>query len=570
LSEDDSALLYCLKEKKITKLELTSNVASLTIGTHDYQIGQTVNVSGCSLPLFNTGGIAVTITGITATTIEFSLTGTDVAEINAYNNTTNEYPIVYPDPAPWNEPTASVEYPNKQKGILAVKNANVGAGTVLLSCGYDSPVLKGVPVTAGNVYSFSIYSVSGGTARTVTPSIEWYDRFGTFISADTGTGASNSTGQFSVRLSADNVTAPTDAYYAVPKLSIASSAGSASNEWHYFDCAQFEESASTTDFEEARQIKIVLKANRINELVNPHFNGVGSATPWTPTGATQTVSNSEIEPEATVYTANYLTLAAGIASLESTVSSDLVTGDTIYVTGVSGITNGVYTVTGWFPGTTSQSSYVTFNTGGATTAPRTAVSGNFYKASDALTLTATATSTVVDSWDGVTNSQKCVIYYPLSDYTFSVYVKSSDPTDSATVSIYWYDISHSLINTDTSASTTITAAPAGTTWDRLSVTAVAPSNAAYATVSIDFTTQIGNTLITDSSLFEQASFPLSFFSGSSGLAADSSFIWEGSVDASRSHYYKNYIVVSGGLKENLKDQLVLGSTYAFYYAQPNT
>lgn len=570
-SADDSATLYCLKETKITKLELLSNVATLTIEPHNYQIGNEVYITGCVLPLFNSTVSPVTITARTDTTISFALTGTDVSEISAYNNVTESYPVVYPSPNAWNELTAPTNYPNKQKGILSVKNKNAGSGTVVFECGSDSPILKGVPVTAGEVYSFSIYSVSGGTARTVTPSIDWYDRFGTFISSSAGTGVSNSTGQFTVLLKAENKTAPTGAYYAVPVLSIASSAGSASDEWHYFDAAQFEKAAAATDFEEARQINVIVKANRINELANPHFNGVSSADPWTPTGATQTVITSEIEPESTIYAVNYLTLNAGIASLESIVTSDIVTGDTVYVKNVSGITDGPYTVTAWYPATTSYSSYIEFNTGGATTAPRTAVTGSFYKNSDSLELTATGSTVVVDSWDGVTTTQQCGVYYPSTEYTFSVYLKSSDPADTATLSIIWYDNTNTLISTSTSSTVAITSAPGGTTWVRPYVTAIAPSTAAYATVQVEFATTTGNVLVLDSALFENYSSLRPFFSGSAGPTYDSSLLWEGTPNASRSHYYKNYLVISDRLRNGaLKDELLLGTTVALYYAQPQT
>lgn len=572
-SSDDSAVIYCLNNYKVTKVKLLSNVATLTIGSHNYQIGHKVYISGFSLSLFNSTVTPVTITAVTGTTISYSLTGTDVSEINAYNNTTDAYPIIYPDPTCWNEPTAPVDYPNKQKGILAVKNANAGSGTVLFSCGEEEsgPILRGIPVTAGNVYSFSIYSVSGGTARTITPSIKWYDRFGSYLSSSAGVAASNSTGQFSVRLKAENKTAPTDAYYAVPTLSIASSAGSASNEWHYFDCAQFEEAAAASAFEEARQIIITPKATRINELVNPHFEGVTSAPPWTVTGATETVINSEIDTASNVYDVNYLTLASGLASLESPLTNDLVVGDTVYVKNVAGITNGAYTVTAWSPSSTSYSSYIQFNTGGVTTAARAAATGVFYKSGNALELTATATTVTVDSWDGATISQQCAVHYPSTEYTFSAYVKSDDPTDTATLSISWYNSSNVLISTDAGSATTITSSPGGYTWDRPYVTATAPSTAAYATVTATFATQIGNTLVIDEALFENKAFAYPFFSGNGGPADDSSFMWEGTVNASRSHYYKNYAVISNRMSNGaIADQLPMGSTIAVYYAQPNT
>ena len=193
MTPNSSAVLKCLKEKNITKLELTSNVAKVTVGAHDYQIGNKIYISGSSYPLFNKTVSPVTITATTATTISFSLTGTDLPATNAYNNSTNAYPIVYPYPKAWAEPTSPALYPNKQKGILSVKNANSGSGTVKVSCGYSNAITKGIPVTAGLAYSFSVYAAGDSSARNVTASIDWYDRFGTYISSSAGSATSDIT-----------------------------------------------------------------------------------------------------------------------------------------------------------------------------------------------------------------------------------------------------------------------------------------------------------------------------------------------------------------------------------------
>jgi len=72
-----------------------------------------------------------------------------------------------------------------------------------------------------------------------------------------------------------------ESYYAVPVLTVSNVANAASNEHHYFDNCQFEQASSVTDFDEARQAHITLKANRINELVNPTFFNVSSTfQPW--------------------------------------------------------------------------------------------------------------------------------------------------------------------------------------------------------------------------------------------------------------------------------------------------
>ena len=570
-SPNSSASLYCLKQYKVSKLSLTSNVATLTVGAHNYQVSQKIYTSGFSEPLFNSGASTVTITAITATTISFALTGTNVAETNAYNNSTDSYPLVSPYPTPWNQTTTPTGYPNKQKGVLAVRNASTSSGTVAFSCGASNAITKGIPVTAGQAYSFSIYTSANGTTRTITVGIDWYNRFGVYLSSSTGTGTANVAGQLSTRLQAINKTAPTDAYYAVPTVSIASSAGSASNEWHYFDAAQFEKSATATNFDEARQVRITTTANRVNELINPHFAGTTSADPWVTTGGTDVVVQNQIEPNATVYTAEYLTLASGIATLESTRTSDLVVGDVIYVTGVAGITNGVYTVLSWAPSANAYSSYVTFNTGTATTAARAAVTGSFYKASTSLEVTASGSSVVVNSWNGSTASQQMGIYYPDTEYTFSAYVKSSGSGDTATPSITWYNSSNVAISTSTGATVTITEPPGSAAWVRPYITAIAPSTAAYATVKLTFATASTNKILLDSALFEHESFVFPFFSGAGGSADDSSFMWEGTANASRSHYYKNFAVLSNRLANGvLTDQVTLGSTVAVYYAQPKT
>jgi hypothetical protein len=566
-SPDGSASLYCLNNKNVTKLSLTSNVATLTLGAHPYQVGNKVYVSGSSLPLFNSTSSPVTITAISSTTISYALTGTDVSTLNAYNESTNAYPIVYPDPKAWNETTALTLYPNKQKGILAVKNANSSSGTVKFSCGSSNAITKGIPVTAGLAYTFTMYSV-GSTARNVTVGIDWYNRFNVLLSSDTGSATSNLTGQFSTRLTVANKTAPTGAYYAVPTVSIASSAGSASNEWHYFDCAQFEQASSATSFDEARQLHITLKATRINEIINPNFYGT-SPTPWTTTGGSASTIKSVTPPPSIVYNVSYLTLSSGLARLEATLTTDLVVGDLIYVSGVTGITNGSYTVTDWQAGANS---YIAFNTGGSTTAGRTAATGTFYRTKNTLSVTSSSTAVNIKSWDGSTTSQQMGIYYPGTDYTFSVYSKGTSTSDTVTLSIVWYDSSHTVISTATGTTFNVASLTSGTTWDRFYVTGNAPATAAYATVNIAVGTTSGNLFYFNSALFENEGSVLTFFSGDGGPGRPTAFLWEGGVsNGARSHFYKNYATISNRLINGaLADHLVLGMTAALYYAQPNT
>lgn len=182
-----------------------------------------------------------------------------------------ESPVI----TPYAESTSPSGFPNIQKGLLKV--VSTASGNTDFYCGLSAPKTKGIPVTAGAYYSFSIYGrtqLSG--SRAVTLSVNWYDMTGTFISTSlTGTGNINS-GTWT-RVSLANVQAPATAYFAVPHVNDTVSAG---GEIHYFDAVQFEKSATVTNFVDARRIDILLNANRVNWCTNPNFEA--AITNWTP------------------------------------------------------------------------------------------------------------------------------------------------------------------------------------------------------------------------------------------------------------------------------------------------
>jgi hypothetical protein len=183
-----------------------------------------------------------------------------------------------PAVVPYLESTSPANYPNGTSGIL--KAVITAAATASFSCGQETPVTKGIPVTAGSAYSFTIYSRAKTNARSVSININWYDRFGVYISAGTAATSTNSTSAWT-RATKVTATAPSNAYFAVPTVSIASGGA---GEIHYFDAAQFEAGSSATDYVDARRIDIKLGANRINLAKNPSFESV--TTNWTATGAT--------------------------------------------------------------------------------------------------------------------------------------------------------------------------------------------------------------------------------------------------------------------------------------------
>jgi hypothetical protein len=563
-----NAVLACLKVKKITTVALTSNVLTLTIGAHEYAVGNKIYVFGFDKPLFNQT-TAVTITAITGTSVSFALTGADYASTTAWNPTTNAFPTIAPYPNPWSESTAPTNYPNLQKGILAVKNSSATAGTVKVLCGSSAPITKGIPVTAGLAYSFSVYTVNSTTTRQVTAAIDWYTRFGVYIASSTGTAVASGTGAFSARATSINKTAPATSYYAVPTISIAALAGSASNEYQYFDCAQFEQAATATAFDEARQLRFTLKANRINELKNPHF--ASPITPWTVTGATPSVITSTREPEATIWEIAYKSLTSNTARIETLYTHDYKVGQSIVVSGVDATFNGVYTITavGERGANSVNFPYIEYAKT-ATDVTRANSSGTVWVSGNALKLVSSGAGTVVvKSWDGSTVGQRMPIHYPGTAYTFSIYVQlSASGSENVTPYITWYTSTGAATTTIGSTTSVIAASP---NWIRLEVTGTAPTDAYSAVVALDWIAANGDILYLDSALFENAPIAYTFFDGSSGYGDNPDYVWEGSINASRSHYYKNrYSIQVRTANATFKDKLPMGSTVAIYLGQPNT
>lgn len=540
-----SALTTC----NITHYQVSSNVLILTLDReHGYRIGDQISVSGSSIPLINTTSPA-TLTDVTSTTVSFAKTFYDIA-------TTKTNGIISPTPIPWDEPTTIVGYPNKQGGILRVYNSSAATATVSISAAESDPIGSGIPVTGGLPYTFSIYSV-GSTSRSVTLSIHWYDRFGVSISTTNGTATPNgNSGVFTVRPTVTG-TAPANAYYAVPIISIASVGNLASGEHHHFDAAQFEQSATATEFDEARNVHITLKASRINELPNPNF--AGSVAPWNILNGSFVVDSTIPDPDESTYDVTSYFIQSNLAELNTLLRHEIKVGDLINVNGINATVNGQHTVTVVTENTITFS-LVTGNV------PLTLTSGTVAKSGSVIKLTAPSTTPVnVESCTGATNLVP--IYYPGSSYTFSIYTKSYSGTQTGSCIIYWYDSGGNLVNESIGTSTTI-----NTTWKQVFVTGTSPENAVNAKVEFIWVPSIaGSNLAIDHALFENTPFVLSYFDGTKGQATDDELFWEGGVaNNARSHLYNNRVAIENRLTAALPDFFVSGTTFTIYLAQPKT
>lgn len=183
----------------------------------------------------------------------------------------------------YSEPNAPVSYPNKTAGLL--KATVTTAGTIELLCGTSNYVTKGIPVTAGQSYSYSVYAQAGTIARNMYLTIAWYNCRGQQISVVTGNPVSVTTGSWQ-RIQINAATAPTNAMFALIGIYVT---GTALNNVFYFDAVQFEQAASATFFEEARVVKATFKSSRKNELLNPNFQ---TNTQWTATNGTLVLASS--------------------------------------------------------------------------------------------------------------------------------------------------------------------------------------------------------------------------------------------------------------------------------------
>ena len=565
-SSDNSGTLRHIKTDTVASFFVTSNTLHLNIGVNGYTVGDFVTLNGFKIPKFNST-TPVAITGSDPTGIDVNIVAPNIALVSAFNEDTQSFPTVTPYPAPRNEPTAPALYPNKQKGYLSLENAGASAAVLTINCGSSNPIVYGIPIIAGDSYTFSAYSAASVTARTFTVGISWYDRLGTFMATTTGSSVSNVAGSFSTRAvvsatgptnitfnsytatagtgyadgtyanvpltyvsgkqpstlprvnvtvfggavisiavinggkGADTTTIFTlnktdigsatgsgflvttklvqESYYAVPVITVSNVAGSASNEHHYFDNCQFEKASSVTDFDEARQSHITLKANRINELINPVlFNVSSNFAPWS-------VVNGALSRPA-----------------ETTIITSTASGDVT----LRSFTN---------------------------------------------------------------NTQYMKIFYPNSAYTFSLYAKAGEAT-TGSIQITWYNSAKTQLSVSNATIDEITTPD----WQRFSVSGIAPSTAAYATVSfVWFSAGSSKTMQVKEALFENSGLLLDYFDGTNGrIIPGQDLFWEGSTpNQGRSHYYKNRVAIQVRITNGaLDDWITSGSTYAIYLAQPNT
>lgn len=353
-------------------------------------------------------------------------------------------------------------------GGLTMVVGNKGAGVI--NPGINS-ILYGIPVVPGQQYVASAYVRANTTVRAFTIGIAWYRIDGTYISgaAASSGGTNDATGSWT-RISSPAVggTAPSNAAYAA--VNVASSAVAlASGEIHYVDAVQFETGSTASAFQEARDQRITLLADRVNEVTNPNFET--NTTGWTATGSTAISRVTTQQHE-------------GAASMQIVNDSSA---------------SFVYTTTPLIPGVTQY----TFST-----------------------------------W----------VYGPAGNYHLSHY--QSTPSAGT-----------QLIAGPTTAVPT-------NSWTRLSLTVTVPIGETAARWAI--VGPASTTFFVDSVLVERGANLLPYFDAGISVTHPADYLWEGTTNASRSHYYINRQAKLYRIGLLLKDYVWNGSTFTLLSAQPGT
>lgn len=456
--------------------------------------------------------------------------------------------------APYEELALPSAFPNKKLGALKVVCGS--GGDAELACGLSAPKTRGIPVEEGHVYTFSIYSRAAATTRSVYLDIRWFDLYGQEISRAGETNWTNTAGGWTRGSVTD--TAPVDCFFMIPSIRIEDSVDT---EIHYFDAAQVEESSEgATSFEEARGIKIVLKATRVNELENPGFET--TLIPWVTTGATETRTNIIKDTE-----------RSSVYSLLITATSD----DLVEV-----LYDRFIPVLGgfWY----SASAYVRTGFTGDRAEDRL---GNWsitwYDANQNLISTSTGTPKNLTEFYNVTEyyrTQGILTVYTSETTSLTVGqnvrllnfddLSLNGEYEVQTVSGRYFQVVSSGANIPR------TVIGSGTyvqdlkeDFIRNAYSVISPSNAAYAKPKFIWDNPlIGQTLHLDSCMFERSTIAKPYFDGSSGFSSSADIIWEASPYESRSHYYKNRIATELRLKEQLPNYLINGTPYSIFLAQP--
>lgn len=472
---------------------------------------------------------------------------TNHAQISVANNV---------EVAAYSEPELPSQFPNKTKGCLKVVRTQSN-GDVELACGKSAPKTRGIPVKEGFSYTFSIRARAKTISRSIHVDIIWYDRNGQEISR-AGEGSANDTvGNWNTRISSTNV-APVNAFFAVPYVRLE---GVHNNEIHYLDAAQLEQnSEGATSFEDARNVRVVLKASRVNEFKNPSFEL--NTDFWDIENATmardllikdsKNGSDVSLKIEATEndeVRLNYSDLIPVLPGFWYSASG--------YVrTAFTGQRNEDYLGSWgvkWFD---ANENFISDTRGVAKNLTEFYSVTEFYRTSGILTVfTVDTTSLVIGQQVRLTGFPELDLdgEYEVVNVSGRFFQVSAVGPD--------IEVTDGLPNTFVQ--------DLKLDFVRNSYSVLSPANASYAKPYFFWENALETeTIRIDTAMFERSTIAKPYFDGGVGFTSSADLIWEDGVHASRSHYYKNRVATQLRLIDQLPNFLTHGTTFSVFLAEP--
>jgi hypothetical protein len=168
------------------------------------------------------------------------------------------------------ETVASTVGPGARSGDYYMRLTATAAGTYTIRNNVAAPwqATHGFRVVPGTVYTFSIYARSGGTTRTVSVGLDWFDREGNPVAAAGAVNSSPAVGSGSWQRPTVTQEAPEGAVFAAPTITVASMAA---GNTMYFDEAMSSASGAALDYDSPNKVVAKIPPTIENLLPNPSF-----------------------------------------------------------------------------------------------------------------------------------------------------------------------------------------------------------------------------------------------------------------------------------------------------------
>lgn len=453
--------------------------------------------------------------------------------------------------APYTEATAPASFPNLTDGLL--KSVVTTAGTVELLCGNSAPITRGIPVKSADITGVSAsgtyitYFVSGsnlsiGDLVTIT---------------GLATSGFNLTNATVYSADAEKFTVAS----SVTGTAVANSATIIGTAGVVYTFSIYGQAGSTS-----RTATLTIKwYNRFGVLISTSSAGTGvsiTSSGWARakvTGAAAARAAFAVPVVSIASTTVSEVFYFDAAQLE--MASDVSAFEEARVLKINFLASRKNELTN--PNFQGTSSWTVAN---GTSISSTSLASVPTKAGNSLVIRPASSSQVF------TISEDILNITPNTTYTFSCYTnyfnEGANPTlsDAVFAAIRWYNAAGTLIRTDTGPGSIFL----GTTgWVRPYVSSTAPANAVYGTALVVWSpSSLSVSLVLDQALFEKSSFVNSYFDGNTGVASLSNLFWEGTANASKSHYYRNRATTEGRLLKDLPNHLTAGTTFQLFFAQP--